>query len=107
MEWQSDPTYKADPPEGYLYPGIDYFARIADLRERVVTGNITKEIDLHWGINDIMINCHDGHLDFYTDFLSIFNWQRLFPLIAISKDGQSVPDIWVARMWSCHLSIRY
>ena len=97
LEWQSDPTYKANPPEGYLYPGIDYFKATADLREQVTSGNITRELDFQEGIRDILLGANDGHLAFQTDFNSAVYWQRSVSLLSVSTDGSSVPEVWAAR----------
>jgi hypothetical protein len=96
LEWQSDPTYKANPPEGYLLPGFDYMQAISDLRDRVTTGNITRELDFQEGIRNILYSSNDGHLAFITDFNSLVSWQRQLALASISNDGQSVPQVWAA-----------
>ena len=94
LQFQSDPTYKAKPPSGYLYPGIDYFQAIAVLREQVTSGNITRELDFQNGIQDIWWATNDGHLTFSTDFNSAFSWSRQYSIVAISPDGQSIPEVY-------------
>ena len=100
LEWQSDPTYRANPPDGYLYPGFDVMQAVADLRDRVTTGNITTEFDLQDGIRNIVFGANDGHMAFMTDFNSVFYWQRATSIISISADGSSVPEVWAARKTS-------
>ena len=97
LEWQSDPTYKANPPDGYLLPGIDYFQAIANLRDQVTTGNITRELDFHEGIRDILYGANDGHLAISTDFNAAVYWQRSVSLLSVSTDGSSVPEVWATR----------
>jgi hypothetical protein len=105
LEWQSDPTYKANPPEGYLYPGFDYMQAVADLRDQVTSGNITRELDLHEGIRDILFSSNDGHLNFLTDFNGVLNFERTIGLVAVSSDGQSVPEVYVTRLCFFHLQM--
>lgn len=97
LEWQSDPTYKANPPDGYLLPGIDYFQAIANLRDQVTSGNITGELDFQEGIRDILYGANDGHLAFMTDFNAAVYWQRSVSLLSVSTDGSSIPEVWAAR----------
>ena len=105
LEWQSDPTWKADPPsDTFLFPGFDYMQAVADLKDRVISGNITAELDLHEGIRDVIYSSNDGHMFFHTDFNSVFYWQRAVGLVSLSTDGQSLPDIFATIDASLSLS---
>lgn len=104
LEWQSDPTYRTNPPSGYLLPGFDYMQAVADLRDAVNSGSITRELDLHEGIRNILFNTSDGHLNFQSDFNNVFGWERQIALASVSTDGQSVPQVWAAREFLCTLA---
>lgn len=110
LEWQSDPTYKANPPSGYLLPGFDYMQAVADLRDSVTTGSITSEFDLHEGIRNIVFASNDGHMSIQTDFNNIFGWERQVALVSASADGQAVPQVWAFRKcppWIAVLLLMY
>lgn len=105
LEWQSDPTWKADPPsDTYLFPAFDYMQAVADLRDRVTSGSITAELDLHEGIRDIIYSSNDGHMFFRTDFNSVFFWQRAVGLVSVSPDGHSLPEVFASSDVSLFLS---
>lgn len=105
LEWQSDPTYKANPPDGYMYPGFDYMQAVYDLRNRVTSGNITRELDLQDGIQDILFSSNDGHLNFLTDFNGVIQFERQVGLVAVSVDGQAVPQVYTLGQYFFHLQV--
>ena len=64
------------------------------LRQRVASGNITRELDLQDGLQDIVDGAHDGHLGFATDFIRVLGWVRDNGcLYSMSADGISIPEI--------------
>ncbi|KAH8892211.1 hypothetical protein GQ53DRAFT_864062 [Thozetella sp. PMI_491] len=95
LEWQSDTTYKADPPADYPFPAYDIFGNLARIRAGLVADEYANEYEFQL---DLYLNItgkgHDGHLLFYPDALTrVFGFERRQSLVSISEDGVSLPVI--------------
>ncbi|EFQ34011.1 uncharacterized protein GLRG_09155 [Colletotrichum graminicola M1.001] len=95
MEWQTDPTYKADPPAGYDFPGYDMFAALSKIRENVQNHVYPGEYAFQSALyEEVFAPGHDGHFVYYPDLLTaVFEWTRERALVSISEDGSSLPVI--------------
>lgn len=95
LEWQSDPTYKANPPASYSFPGYDLNAGLKTVRANLVANKYTSEYAFQ---SDLMTNVffpgHDGHFYFYPDLLArATKFGRPKGLVSISVTGSSIPAI--------------
>lgn len=100
LEWQSDAAFKKNPPKDYAYPGFDMFANLANVKSNLQAGKYASEyefqIDLY---KQVWAPGQDGHFVFYPDLLSkAFKFKRQsLPLVSISEDGTSLPQIKLQR----------
>lgn len=94
LEWQSDTSYKKNPPQGYFYPGYDIWAELADIRAKIASD--TYKTEYAWQ-SDLFLRIigpgHDGHMYLYPDLLDSVHWQRNVSLVSVSEDGLKLPAI--------------
>lgn len=96
LEFQSDLEYLIDPPPGYLLAGVNLQGELSDLRDQVVSNNVTGEIDFETRVTTILAQAHDGHLTYNLDGLSIFIPQRQTgDLVSVSLDGAAEPKVYL------------
>lgn len=95
LEWQSDITYLKNPPKGYEYPGYDLFGTLASVRQNIVDGQYSSELDFQTDLfKNIFGPAHDGHLSYYPDLLAkTFHFGHPMALVSISEDGKALPEI--------------
>lgn len=96
LEFQSDLEYLIDPPSGYLLAGVDLRGDLSDLRDQVVSNNVTGEIDFETRVTTILAQAHDGHLTYNLDGMSIFRPHRqIGSLVSVSLDGTDTPKVYL------------
>lgn len=95
LEWQSDPTYKANPPASYSYPGYDLKAGLKTVRDNLVNNKYDSEYAFQSDlVSKVFFPGHDGHLYYYPDLLArATKFARPNALVSISTDGSSIPVI--------------
>ncbi|KAG7153081.1 Peptidase S41 family protein ustP like [Verticillium longisporum] len=95
LDWQTDPTYKANPPPDYFFPPHDYYAAMEKVRQKVAAGQYASEYAFQDDFyKSVFGPAHDSHMVVYPDALSrAFQWQRQRSLVSISEDGMSLPVI--------------
>lgn len=94
LEWQTDLSYKRNPPKGYFYPAHDLWAEVADIRAKIASD--VYETEYSWQSDFFMRVIgpgHDGHMYLYPDLLATVHWQRGVALVSVSKDGLELPVI--------------
>ena len=96
LEFQSDKdAWLLDPPEGYLFPGVDLDKYMTTIRNNVDTGNYDSEYDFQVDIQTMLLDAKDGHLWWNGDLNDIFTFSRPISLVSVSADGQGLPQIYV------------
>ena len=65
---------------------------ISDALEKSV---YTNEYDLQLDIYNIINSAHDEHFNYYPDIVYVLNFEREHSLLSISKDGLSLPEVYV------------
>lgn len=95
LEWQSDITYKKNPPKGYFYPGYDMLANLAKVKSNLKSGNYSGEYDFQIDLfQEVSAPSSDGHFVLLPDILDIFRWRRQsLAIVSVSEDGDSLPVI--------------
>ncbi len=104
LQYQSTLAYLKNPPEQYLMNSVDLLGGLSEIRNKVVNGDYTKEINFQSDVASLVASAHDGHLAFIPDMLTIFVYRRTIgQLLSVSLDGESVPQIY-AYGESVHIS---
>lgn len=97
LEWQSDPTYKANPPADYDFAGHDFFKAIDNVRSKLTSGQYANEYEFQADLlSSVYLPGHDGHMYLYPDLLaraSTFVRGADQALVSVSDDGSATPSI--------------
>lgn len=98
MEFQTTLEYLANPPSGYLIPGVDIMGGLRNIKQNLQSGVYKTqwafELDLHELIN---ILPKEGHLSWPMPLLSVFSFSTTISLTSVSKDGVAIPEIYHLR----------
>ena len=97
FQFQSDVTYLKEPPSGYLLAGVDLLGSLAGLQKAVQNGEFKSEILFEEKLAHILGQTHDGHLQFTTDGMGVFDYVRnpvIGALVSVSIDGEQLPEVY-------------
>ncbi|KAF2724234.1 hypothetical protein K431DRAFT_218178 [Polychaeton citri CBS 116435] len=97
VQFQSTLAFLEDPPEGYLYPGVDIIAGLDALEKRLHDEAYNNEYDFQLDLYSLIASAYDGHFAFRADIVNnVFGWiigDRL-ELVSVSNDSVSLPEIY-------------
>lgn len=91
-----DLAYLKDPPPGYLFPAVDIFGSLANIKDKLKGSLYASEYQFHVELYQVFSNTHDGHFIYYSDLLSkVFDWGRQFSLVSVSLEASELPKIYI------------
>ncbi|KAK3074426.1 hypothetical protein LTR53_003157 [Teratosphaeriaceae sp. CCFEE 6253] len=99
LNWQTTIEYIKDPPAEYAakVQGIpyDFYAKYERIYSNAVSGSYANEYEFGFDLYLCFQATHDGHFVYYPDSVnSIFSFGRTTPLVSVSVDGISVPEVY-------------
>ncbi|PQE15305.1 peptidase S41 family protein [Rutstroemia sp. NJR-2017a BVV2] len=100
LEFQSTLAYLKTPPPGWLFPGVDIFGGLAQMKDLLTSGQYANQWDFEKDIYSLInILPHDFHVNLPLPLVSeVFIFAPLTgPLVSISSDGLSLPKVFFKR----------
>ncbi|KAK4224656.1 hypothetical protein QBC38DRAFT_514654, partial [Podospora fimiseda] len=99
FEWHSTIDYLKNPPSGYLSDPVDILGGLEIIASNL-RGNGTKryknEFDFLTDLHDLTsVRVRDIHFQYTTLLLDLFTFRMGVEFVSISKDGLSVPEIFL------------
>ncbi|KAJ5663136.1 Interphotoreceptor retinol-binding [Penicillium longicatenatum] len=94
LEFQSTIDILKNPPSGYDMPAVDLLGGIDHILENVNNNSYSSQFEMDLDVSDLINSAHDGHLVFQLCSQSIFKFQIDLPLVSISSDGLSLPEVY-------------
>jgi hypothetical protein len=99
VDWQTSIEYLKDPPSEYaskIQPAYDFYANWNSIRSKASAGTYASEYAFGHDVYEAFHMAHDGHFVVYTDsYNTIFSYGRKTPLVSVSLDGVSIPEVFV------------
>lgn len=98
LEWHSTLDYLRNPPRGYLSEGVDILRGIDDIAAKVKRGRngYANEFEFLADVYTLIsIRIRDGHVGYPPVLMDLFTFCMGVQFISISKDGLSLPKIYV------------
>jgi hypothetical protein len=99
VDWQTSIEYLKNPPSEYaskIQPAYDFYANWNSIRSKAAAGSYASEYAFGHDIYEAFHLAHDGHFVIYTDsYNSVFSYGRKTPLVSVSLDGVSIPQVFV------------
>lgn len=88
-----------NPPQEYaekIQAPYDVRAEFEDIYEKAVAGTYASEYQFGFALYECFQRTHDGHFVVYPDSVNgIFSFGRTTPLVSVSLDGTSIPEVFV------------
>lgn len=99
LDWQTTIQYIEEPPQEYaekVQPPYDFYADYERIYSSAQSGSYASEYDFGFDLYRSFQMTHDGHFVFIPDSVGlIFTFGRTEPLVSVSTDGVSVPEVYV------------
>ncbi|KAF2718351.1 hypothetical protein K431DRAFT_253534 [Polychaeton citri CBS 116435] len=99
LNWQTTISYLKDPPIEYvenIQPAYDFYGEFETIYDKTQAGSYANEYEWGYEVYRLFQRAHDGHFAFIPDSVGlIFNFGRQTPLVSVSLDGVSIPEVYV------------
>lgn len=99
LDWQTTTSYIAEPPAEYaekVQAPYDFYAEFDRIYEKAQANGYANEYAFGFDLYRCFQRTHDGHFVLYPDSVNlIFSFGRTTPLVSVSLDGQSIPEVYV------------
>ncbi|KAK0381097.1 peptidase S41 family protein [Colletotrichum limetticola] len=97
INFQSTLEPLANPPQGYLVPGVDVIGGLGQIRARVMKDKYKSQIEFALDIKRLVefTQASDGHFNYNPALLNLFTFRSLNNLVSVSDDGLSVPRVYL------------
>nr|POE93302.1 mannosyl-oligosaccharide alpha-1,2-mannosidase 1b [Quercus suber] len=99
LDWQTTFSYVKDPPAEYaekVQPPYDFHANYERIYDNAKNDKYSSEYEFGLEVYECFSFPHDGHLALYPDSVTkIFSFGRTTPLVSVSVDGTSIPEVFV------------
>ncbi|KAL3303669.1 peptidase s41 family protein [Colletotrichum asianum] len=96
LEFQSTVGILQNPPEGYLYPGVDIFGGLANITQILKAGGYQSQLDFASDLYRLInVKPRDGHLVFTPVIGTLFSFETPAVFVSISEDGIANPKIYL------------
>ncbi|KAE8149084.1 hypothetical protein BDV25DRAFT_156969 [Aspergillus avenaceus] len=93
-EWHSETGYLKNTPDTWELGSIDLLGELDKIKDKL--SSYDSEYDVQVAIHELTLKTGNFHFQYLPDILQVFSFQRLFGITTISKDGTTVPEIYVA-----------
>ncbi len=88
--------YNKDPPRGYLSEGADLLGGLDEIARNLNASVYSNEYDFLVDLEIFAgVRVRDLHLPYGSLLLDLFTFERGVKFVSVSKDGMSVPDVFL------------
>ncbi|WYZ46702.1 hypothetical protein EsH8_IX_000927 [Colletotrichum jinshuiense] len=95
IEFQSTLEPLADPPEGYLLPGVDVIGGFGQIRANLMKDKYHAQVEFALDLRRLFAQAADGHFGYNPAILSVFTFRSLESLVSVSDDGLTIPRVYL------------
>ncbi|KAJ0372143.1 hypothetical protein COL26b_009301 [Colletotrichum chrysophilum] len=96
LEFQSTVGILQNPPEGYLYPGVDIFGGLTNITQILKAGGYQSQLDFASDLYRLInVKPRDGHLVITPVIGTLFSFETPALFVSISEDGIANPKIYL------------
>jgi hypothetical protein len=105
-EFQSNLQYLKIPPATWSNPPVDILGGLRKIGAALADGQYKDEYTFQNDISQLANKANDGHFSWVSDIGSVFRYSlvssvdgEIFRLVSISKDGKSIPSVYLIGKW--------
>ncbi|KAK2015518.1 peptidase S41 family protein [Colletotrichum eremochloae] len=96
LEFQSTIGILPNPPEEYLYPGVDIFGGLDNITQALENGGYESQLDFAVDLYRLInVKPRDGHLSWSSALNGLISFSTPALFISISEDGVKTPKVYL------------
>ncbi|KAK1992372.1 peptidase S41 family protein [Colletotrichum falcatum] len=95
VSFQSTLDTLADPPEGYLLPGVDIIGGFGQIRANLLQDVYKSQVEFALDLSRVFAQAADGHFGYNPAILGVFTFASGNALVSVSDDGLDVPRVYL------------
>ncbi|KAK1585862.1 peptidase S41 family protein [Colletotrichum navitas] len=96
LEFQSTIGILPNPPEGYMYPGVDIFGGFDNITNSLENDGYESQLDFAVDLYRLInVKPRDGHLSWLSALNVLINFSTPALFVSISEDGVETPKVYV------------
>ncbi|KAF9871754.1 peptidase s41 family protein [Colletotrichum karsti] len=95
LQFQSTLEILANPPEGYLIPGVDVIAGIGQIRAKLSKNQYKSQLDFALELKQIFYQAADGHFAYNPAILSVFGFGSHEGLVSVADKVTGLPTVYL------------
>ncbi|GJC96021.1 peptidase S41 family protein [Colletotrichum higginsianum] len=96
LEFQSTIGILPNPPDEYLYPGVDIFGGFDNITNSLENGGYESQLDFTADLYRLInVKPRDGHLAWFPALALLINFSTPALFVSISEDGVQAPKIYL------------
>jgi hypothetical protein len=88
-------------------PPTDLLGGIDSILDKVNGHGYSSQFEMDLEVSHLIKSAYDGHLAFQLCSQSIFKWHIDMPLVSISTDGLSLPQVYTLSASSSYLTVSF
>ncbi|KAI5461859.1 hypothetical protein BGZ63DRAFT_414491 [Mariannaea sp. PMI_226] len=97
VEFQSTLEVLANPPEDYLFEGVDVLGGLEAMENKLSDDQYKSQYEFMFDLRSIFAASNDNHFDYPPILLTMMQFVRIgFSLYSLSQDGVHIPEIFMA-----------
>lgn len=101
LEFQSSVGILADPPAGYMFPGVDIMGGFDNMTRMLEDGDYDNQYDFILDVYRLIsVKPREGHLSYRPSLVNIIEFSIGVELVSISQDGTSLPSVYIRGMYT-------
>ncbi|KAK1828909.1 hypothetical protein QBC39DRAFT_436050 [Podospora conica] len=94
--WHSTADHLKDPPRGFLSESVDLLGGIDEIAEKIEADAYQNEFEFLVDVYTLgNLRTRDIHFNWMPQLLNLFTFQRGVEFASVSKDGRSLPEIYL------------
>ncbi|KAL0932746.1 peptidase s41 family protein [Colletotrichum truncatum] len=95
IAFQSTLEPLADPPKGYLIPGVDVIAGFGQIRAKLMKGHYKSQLDFALELRHLFSQASDGHFLYKPALLSIFGFISKNGVVSVADEANGLPSVYL------------
>ncbi|KAI5458536.1 hypothetical protein BGZ63DRAFT_513682 [Mariannaea sp. PMI_226] len=98
VEFQSTLEVLANPPETYLFHGVDVLGGLKAIEKKLNDDKYESQYDFMVDVRSVFAAANDNHFDYPPALLNIMQFVRKdLGLFSLSRDGTHTPEVFIAQ----------
>jgi hypothetical protein len=94
VQFESDIEILKNPPSGYQMPPTDLLGELDKIEQKAAAGEYKSQYEFDAELKALSLSAYQTHFSVTLCSMSLFIFENSVPLVSISSDGTSLPEVY-------------